>query len=135
MGNGSQEYTIPHPRLRGCRKKHKSLEPRRTRRPQRKRQALLCALRALRGSLLFRAFCDTLLLCCRKSRIPPPVVILAKVEIHLAVDSIFHRNDRERIVGGLSPFQRPRRIDNNTPFHQTGTESTDNDGFSRCFTI
>ena len=36
-----------------CRKKHKSLEPRRA---QRKRKALLCALR---GSLLFRVFCDT----------------------------------------------------------------------------
>ena len=42
---------------------------------------------------------------------------------------------RVRIVWGLSPFQRPRRIDNNTPFHQTGTESTDEDHFSRCFTI
>ena len=41
-----------------CRKKHKSLEPRRTRRAPRKRKALLCALR---GSLLFRAFCDALL--------------------------------------------------------------------------
>ena len=35
----------------------KSLEPRRTRRPQRKRKALLCALR---GALLFRAFCTAL---------------------------------------------------------------------------
>ena len=43
------------------RKKHKSFEPRRTRRAQRKRKALLCALRVLRGSLLFRAFCDALL--------------------------------------------------------------------------
>ena len=52
------------PSLRGCRKKHKSLEPRRTRRPRRKRKALLCALR---GSLLFRAFCDNFLRECRKS--------------------------------------------------------------------
>ena len=43
-----------------CRKKLKSLEPRRTRRAQRKRKVLLCALRVLRGSLLFRAFCDNL---------------------------------------------------------------------------
>ena len=42
------------------RKKHKSFEPRRTRRALRKRKALLCALRVLRGSLLFRAFCDSL---------------------------------------------------------------------------
>ena len=44
--------------LRGCRKKHKSLEPRSTRRTQRKRKALLNALRVLCGSLLFRDFCD-----------------------------------------------------------------------------
>ena len=42
---------------RGCRKKPTSLEPRR---PLRKRKAPLCALRVLRGSLLFRAFCDAL---------------------------------------------------------------------------
>ena len=46
------------PPSRGCRKKHKSLEPRSTRRTQRKRKALLSALRVLRGSLLFRDFCD-----------------------------------------------------------------------------
>ena len=43
-----------------CRKKLKSLEPRRTRRAQRRTFLFLCALRVLRGSLLFRAFCDNL---------------------------------------------------------------------------
>ena len=47
------------PHLRGCRKKHKSLEPPRTRRSQRKRKALLCALRVLRGSILFSKIKDT----------------------------------------------------------------------------
>ena len=42
-----------HPREGGCHKKQKSLEPRRTRRPLRKRKALLCALR---GSLLSEPF-------------------------------------------------------------------------------
>ena len=54
------QKTTRHPHEGGCRKKPKSLEPRRTRRAQRKRKALLCALRVLRGSLLFRAFCDSL---------------------------------------------------------------------------
>ena len=58
----SPGFIIPlvYYRCRGCCKRHKSLEPRRTRRAQRKRKALLCALRVLRGSLLFRAFWDTL---------------------------------------------------------------------------
>ena len=56
---------------RGRRKKLKSLEPRRTRRPLRKRKALLSALRVLRVSLLFRGFCDSLSQGCRKKRKSP----------------------------------------------------------------
>ena len=54
---GFDSATTPEPLVRDCRKKHKGLEPQRTQRAQRKRKAFLCVLC---GSLLFRAFCNTL---------------------------------------------------------------------------